>query len=92
MDAMDAPKEKILRIGLLGAGGTFKMDGTMLHYQHPYGRFFTVPLKDIQTVSVDSAGWGKCFLKIVGGGTELAKEKMPVSWAKQAQAWILENK
>ncbi|NUM25296.1 MAG: hypothetical protein HUU49_01570 [Candidatus Buchananbacteria bacterium] len=83
--------KKILRLAF-GAGGTLKMENGFLNYQHPYGRTFRVPINDIETVTIDVKGWGESNLKIIGRGVELASEKMPISWAKKCQSWILENK
>lgn len=76
----------------MAAGGKLTLDGMFLSYRHPYGKTFRVPIKDIQTVTVDVLGWGKGMLKIIGGGTELAKAKMPFTWANKCQDWILANK
>jgi hypothetical protein len=83
--------KKILRLAF-GAGGTLKMENGFLSYQNPYGRTFRVLIKDIETVTVDVKGWGNGILKIIGKGTELAQEKMPVMLANKCQSWILENK
>ncbi|MFA5098745.1 MAG: hypothetical protein WC461_00800 [Candidatus Paceibacterota bacterium] len=80
------------KIGLLGIGGKFKIENGFFSYKYPYGRNFRVPTKDIETVTVDVFGFGRAMLKIIGHGTVLASEKMPISWAHKCQAWILENK
>lgn len=84
--------KKVFKIGLLGAGGKLKIEDGFLSYQHPYGHFFRVAIKDIETVAVDVKGGGRAILKIIGKGTELAQEKMPIPWANKCQTWILENK
>ena len=81
-----------MKIGLLGAGGKLIIKDGFLNYKHPYGRSFKVPLKDIETVTADTVGLGKGELKIVGKGSILAKEKMPIPWANKCQEWILNNK
>jgi len=48
-----------------------------------------VPIKDIDTVTVDVKGWGTSWLKIMGKGTVLAKAKMPTSFAHNCQDWII---
>ncbi len=53
----------------MAAGGKLALDGMFLSYRHPYGKTFRVPIKDIQTVTVDELGWGKGMLKIIGSGT-----------------------
>lgn len=85
-------ENKIFKLGLFGAGGKLKIENGFLSYQHPYGRTFRVLVKDIETITVDTKGWGSGILKIIGRGTELAIEKMPINWANKCQAWILENK
>lgn len=84
--------KKTYKIGTFGVGGKLTLDDMFLAYQHPYGRTFRVPVKDIQSVTVDVIGWGKGTLKIIGNGAELAREKMPISWANKCQEWILKNK
>ena len=83
---------KVLKLGPLSVGGKLKIENGFLSYQNPYGRTFRVLVKDIETVTVDTKGWGSGILKIIGRGTELAVEKMPINWANKSQAWILENK
>ena len=89
---MTNQEQKKLSLGFLGAGGKLNIVGGFLEFKHPYGRFFKVPVKDINTVTVDVVGLGKCKLKIIGNGTELASTDMPKNWAFKAQQWILENK
>ena len=90
---MQNGEKKVLKIGgFIGAGGKLTIDGLFLSYQHPYGRTFRVPIKDIDTVTVDELGWGKGMLKIIGHGSELASSKMPIPWANKCQEWILANK
>lgn len=79
------------KIGLLGAGGKLKVENGFLSYQHPYARSFRVRIADIQTVTIDTGSWGSGFLKVIGNGTVLAEEKMPVPWAEKCQTWILEQ-
>jgi hypothetical protein len=83
--------EAKMKLGLLGAGGKLYIKGGFLSYMHPYGRSFKVPIKDIDTVAVDTIGWGKGKLKIIGKGATLAQEEMPITWANRCQEWILEN-
>lgn len=85
-------ENKILKLGLFGAGGKLTIEGGFLNYKHPYGRTFRIPTKDVETVSVDVKGLGKGILKIIGHGAELASAEMPITWANKSQAWILENK
>ena len=82
----------IYRIGLLGMGGKLTIEDGFLRYQNPYAHTFRVPLRDISTVAVDDVGWGKAMLKVIGNGVELAKAKMPLTWANECQDWILKNK
>jgi hypothetical protein len=84
--------KKVLRIGLLGAGGTLKIESDFLSFQHPYGKTFRIPIADIETAAVDAKGLGKGILKIIGHGVELATVEMPVKWANDCQTWLLANK
>lgn len=84
--------KKIYRIGFLGMGGKLTIENGLLKFQNPYAHTFRVPLKDIQTVSVDDIGWGKAMLKVIGHGAELAKVKLPSILANRCQEWILANK
>lgn len=80
-----------LSIGLLGVGGKLVIENGMLRYSHPYGKSFSVLLKDIDTVTLDSAGMGKVALKLIGRGAVLAEAEMPTPWGSKCQAWILER-
>ena len=81
--------EEKMRIGLLGAGGTFKIKDGYLSYQNPYSKTFRVRISDIETAVVDVVGGGQGELKVIGHGTELAKMKLPIPWANKSQEWIL---
>jgi hypothetical protein len=84
--------KQVYRIGLLGAGGKLTISNSILKFQHPYGRRFTVPVDQIETVTTDVVGWGNSKLKIIGNGTELASiKKIPSPWAEKAQEWILDQ-
>jgi len=78
-------------IGLFGAGGKLRIENDFLSFQHPYGRTFSVPIKDIETVTIDTKGWGKGILKVIGKGVVLATAEMPITQANKCQKWILEN-
>lgn len=80
-----------LSIGFLGAGGKLVIENGMLRFSHPYGKTFSVPVRDIETVSLDTAGMGKSSLKVIGRGTVLAETTMPKSWGEKCQGWILER-
>ncbi|XOB46619.1 MAG: hypothetical protein ACKKMV_00330 [Candidatus Nealsonbacteria bacterium] len=84
--------EKQLKIGWVGEGGRLIIKEGFLNYFHPYGRTFRVPIKDIETVTIDMSRWGKGKLKIIGKGAELASMEMPINWANKCQEWILKNK
>lgn len=81
--------EEKMKIGLLGAGGTLKIKDGYLSFLNPYGKTFRVMVSDIETVVVDVVSMGQGELKIIGHGTELAKTKMPSTWANKCQEWIL---
>lgn len=87
-----ANETKKYRIGGILAGKTLIIEKGFLRYKSAYARTFRVPIADIQTVAVDDAGWGKAWLKVMGNGMELAKIKLPFTWANKAQEWILANK
>lgn len=89
---MNQVTSKKFKIGFLGAGGKLTIENGFLSYSHPYGRTFKVLLKDIETVTVDAGRLGSGILKIIGKGTTLAEEKMPIPWANKFQEWILTNK
>lgn len=80
-----------LSLGLLGAGGKLVIENGMLRFSHSYGKTFSVPVRDIETVTLDMAGMGKATVKVIGRGTALAEVTMPKSWAEKCQAWILER-
>ncbi len=82
---------KIRPLGFLGAAGRLTIHNGFLSYQHPYGATFRVSIADIKTVTVDTAGWGKATLKVLGDGVELANATMTVGVARAAQMWILNN-
>lgn len=85
-------EKKKYRIGGILAGKTLIIENGFLRYTSAYARTFRVPLADIRTIAVDDAGWGRAWLKIMGNGMELAKIKLPYTWANKAQDWILKNK
>jgi hypothetical protein len=85
-------EKKKYRVGGMLAGKTLIIENGYLELKDVYSHNFRVPIQDITTVAVDSVGWGKGMLKIIGHGTELAKVKLPLSWANKAQEWILQNK
>jgi len=72
-------------------GYQFKTDNNWLSYKSIYGKNFRVLLKDIESVSVDTAGLGKGKLKINGKGTTLAEVELPMTWAGKAQEFILKE-
>jgi|GEM_PF-1547097 len=84
--------ESRIKIGLFGVGGKLTIKDGYINYSHPYGKFFRVKVDDIETVAIDSLKFGKCELKIVGRGTDLAKVEMPLGWASKCQEWILSQK
>lgn len=69
------------------------MDDRFLNYSAggPFGKKIRVAIKDISTVAIEESTWGQVYLKILGGGGELAKTRMPTQWAYKAQEWILEQ-
>lgn len=81
----------VLRMGGLLAGQTLTLEGRVLKYKGVYGRSFSVPKDQIETVVVDTIGGGKASLKVVGKGTTLASVDLPIPWAEKAQAWLLEK-
>jgi hypothetical protein len=85
-------EKKKYRIGGFLAGKTLIMENGFLELKDVYSHNFRVPIQDITTVAVDSMGWGKGMLKVIGHGAGLAKVKLPLPWANKAQQWILENK
>ena len=80
-----------LSIGLFGAGGKLVIEEGLLRYSHPYGKTFSVTMKDIETVTISGTGMGRAELRIIGRGTTLAEVTMPISWGNKCQAWILER-
>lgn len=74
-----------------GLGGWYTLTDRYLKYTGLYGKGFRVLLDQVETVSVEDAGWGYAWLKIIGKGTDLAKSKMPMGWAHKGQDWILDQ-
>lgn len=73
-----------------GFGGyVFTIDDQYVSYRSIYGKFFRVLKKDIESISLDSAGMGKNIFKINGKGTVLAQVEIPKIWAEKAQSFIL---
>ena len=85
-------EKKMYRVGGILAGKTLTIENGFLELKDVYSHNFRVPVQDITTVAVDSVGWGKGMLKVIGHGAELAKVKLPLPWANKAQEWILSNK
>jgi hypothetical protein len=83
--------KKIYRAGGLIAGKKFTIHKGKLKFEGVYGKRFTVPVSEIDTVTVDSGGLGKGVLKIIGHGTTLASIELPFPWAEKSQNWILKN-
>lgn len=82
----------VLKVGGFLAGHTLSVDDNFVEWKHVYGRGFKVPRSAVQVVLVEKAGWGKADFKLVGNGAELAKVPgLPVSWAEQAQKWLMER-
>lgn len=83
----------IKKLGL--SGGNLAKDQTFLCYDGGFlsnlGSRFKVPVRDIETVTVDTKDSLISFLRIMGKGTELAKAVMPHEKAEEAQEWILKN-
>lgn len=81
-----------IKIGGFFAGQTLIADETFFEWKGVYGKGFKVPRSAVQAVMVEKSGWGKATLKLVGAGTELAKvEGLPLTWAEQAQAWMMKR-
>ena len=76
--------------GLL-AGQTFTLDDNFLKYKNAYGKYATVPRKSIQTVVIEPKKRGSSYLKLIGGGTELASIEMPHPWCEKTHRWIMEQ-
>lgn len=81
-----------LKVGGLLAGHTLMADDNFLEWKHAYGKGFRIPRTAVQTVLVEKSGWGRASLKVVGAGTELGRvDGLPLQWAEQAQAWLLQR-
>lgn len=79
------------RPGGILLGQTFTLDDQFLKYKGVYGKSFSVPRSQIETVVVDTIGRGKGLLKVVGKGTTLASVELPINLAEKTQAWILQQ-
>ncbi len=84
------PKQTFKPGGFL-SGQVFTLDDYFFSYKNAYGKYATVPRKSIQTVTIDAKGFGKSILKLIGGGTELAKIELPHNWAKKAMEWLIKE-
>lgn len=90
--ALKAQREKeINKKRLWFMGYTFVIDDNFVSYNSPYGKSFRVYKKDIETISLDSAGSGKVKVKLNGKGTLLAEVEIPKGWGEKAQEFIYEN-
>ncbi len=85
-------EKKVLKLGMLGAGGQLIIESGLLTFKGIMGKSFKVQIADIDTVTLDSAGFGRGMLKVIGHGTILASVEIPTSWAEKCQQWILDNK
>lgn len=70
---------------------TFTIDGKLLKYVGAYGKYATVPISSISTVTISPVSWGKSSLKIVGQGTDLANIIMATPWCMKTQEWLLDK-
>jgi microcompartment protein CcmK/EutM len=73
------------------SGQTFTITDNLLKFMGAGKGAFTVPLKSIETVTVDQVGAGSSELKIIGKGTVLASVVLPRTWVTKTQEWLLEN-
>ncbi len=84
--------KKKYRIGGLLTGLTLTIADGLLKFQSAYGKRFSVPLNQIDAVTVDNAKrFGYAKLKVIGHGTDLGTAEMPSILASKAQAWLMEN-
>lgn len=77
------------KISFAFGGYVFTSDGKYLRYQSAYAKSFRVPISDIDTVSLEKAGWGKNKIQIIGQGTVLASVDLPQDWAEKTQEFVL---
>jgi len=69
----------------------FRIKDVWLEYRNPYGKAFRVLKSDIESVSIDQTKRGGGHLMINGKGTLLAQVDLPLTWARKAQEFILED-
>lgn len=84
-------KNKGKKLSFAFGGYSFSSDDQFISYKSAYGKFFRVPKKDIETVSLDKGKAGKYLLKVVGKGSILAELELPKSWAEKAQEFIMDE-
>jgi len=81
----------ILKPGGFLSGNKFEINNNTFKYTGVYGKFSTVPLNSIKSVTLSPGGWGKVLLNIIGEGTTLASIELPRNWAEKAMDWIFDE-
>jgi len=69
----------------------FRTDDRWLEYKTLLTNYNRIPKADIKSVTITDVKGGKGKLQILGRGTVLAEIKMPVTWARKAQDYILDE-
>jgi len=85
------PKKTIRSISFAMGGYKFTSNGEYLKYQSAYGKSFRVPIRHIDSVSLDKAGMGKNQIKIVGKGSTLAEVELAKPWCEKVQEFVLDE-
>lgn len=84
--------KKIIRSISFALGGyKFTSDGEYIRYQSAYGKSFRVPIRHIDSVSLDKGGAGKNIIKVIGRGSTLAEVELVKNWCEEAQEFILDE-
>ena len=72
-------------------GFSFVVDDNFVSYSSLNGKSFRVYKKDIETISLDTAGMGVSKMRINGKGALLAEVELASPFLKKAQEFIYEN-
>lgn len=83
--------KKVTKLVFAWGGYKFTVDDKYFSYQSAYAKSFRVVKSDIESVSLDEAGWGKYRIKVNGTGMVLASVIQPKGWAEKVQDFVFDE-